>query len=149
MSSDLDALEPLLAWFEQLRHPAVPSPLWMQAQLGLVEGFTNAVRHAHAHLVPPPDVTISVQVASGLFCVEVIDQGEPFDLELALAQLEEEMRDGDHDPLAREAHWGLVMLLRLRKDYGWSITYHRRMEGGNGLTLRHSIDADEPADRTY
>jgi serine/threonine-protein kinase RsbW len=146
--SHLDALEQVLAWFEQWRHPAVPPQLWMEAQLGLVEGFTNAVRHAHAHLVAPPDVTVSVQVASGLLCVEVIDHGEPFDLESAFAQLEEEMSEGDHDPLARDAHWGLVMLLRLRKDYGWTIGYHRKEKGGNGLALHHAISADVPADRT-
>jgi len=48
VNSDLDQLEAVLNWFDRLSDPGVPTDLWMQAQLALVEGFTNAVRHAHA-----------------------------------------------------------------------------------------------------
>ncbi len=142
VNSDLDEIETVLSWFEQLSDPAVPSELWMQAQLALVEGFTNAVRHAHADLDPPPPVQLSVQVSSQGFCVQILDQGAPFDFEAALAAVEQAMEASDHDPLAREAHWGLVMVLKLRSAYGWTIS-HRRIDGAtNCLSLCHPLSAD-------
>jgi serine/threonine-protein kinase RsbW len=140
--SDLDELETVLSWFGQLSDPAVPSELWMQAQLGLVEGFTNAVRHAHADLDPPPPVQLSVQVSRRMLCVEILDQGPPFDFETALATVEKAVEESERDPLAREAHWGLVMLLKLRRAYGWTISYRRTAEAANCLCLCHPLTAD-------
>ncbi|KAF0654054.1 anti-sigma regulatory factor [Cyanobium sp. Copco_Reservoir_LC18] len=145
VNSDLDAIETVLGWFEQLSDPAVPPELWMQAQLALVEGFTNAVRHAHAGLDPPPPVRLSVQVTSEQFCVQILDRGAPFDFEAALAAVDQAMEASGHDPLAREAHWGLVMLLKLRSAYGWTIRYRRIDDGTNGLSLCHPISADGAA----
>ncbi len=140
--SDLDEIEAVLSWFGQLSDAAVPPELWMQAQLALVEGFTNAVRHAHADLDPPPPVQLSVQVSSQRFCVQILDQGAPFDFEAALAAVEQAMEARDHDPLAREAHWGLVMLLKLRSAYGWTINHRRIGEATNCLSLCHPLTAD-------
>lgn len=140
--SDLDEIEAVLGWFGQLGDPAVPAELWMQAQLALVEGFTNAVRHAHADLDPAPPVQLSVQVASQQFCVQILDQGAPFDFEAAVAAVEQAMEATAQDPLAREAHWGLVMFLKLRNAYGWTIS-HRRIDGAtNCLSLCHPLSAD-------
>lgn len=142
VNSDLDEIETVLRWFQQLADPAVPPELWMQAQLGLVEGFTNAVRHAHADLDPPPPVQLSVQVSSQRFCVQILDQGAPFDFEAALATVEKAVETSDHDPLAREAHWGLVMLLKLRSAYGWTIGQRRIDAATNVLSLCHPLSAD-------
>ena len=140
--SDLDELETVLEWFGQLSDPAVPSELWMQAQLALVEGFTNAVRHAHADLDPPPPVQLSVQVSSQRFCLQILDQGPPFDFEAALEAVEKAIEATGQDPLARGAHWGLVMFLKLRSAYGWTIS-HRRIDGAtNCLSLCHPLSAD-------
>ncbi len=143
VSSDLGELDTVLSWFERQQHPDVPSDLWMQAQLALVEGFTNAVRHAHAHLVAPPQVQLSLQRSSEAFCIQIIDHGEPFDFTAALARVEAEVAASGHDPLAREAHWGLVMFLKLQKQYGWTISHCRRDDGTNGLSLSHPLRADE------
>ncbi len=140
--SDLDEIEAVLSWFGQLRDPAVPSELWMQAQLALVEGFTNAVRHAHADLDPPPPVQLSVQLSRQRFCVQILDQGGPFDFEAALAAVEKAMEATGQDPLAREAHWGLVMVLKLRSAYGWTISHRRIDEATNCLSLCHPLSAD-------
>jgi serine/threonine-protein kinase RsbW len=142
VKSDLDELETVLEWFGHLSDPTVPSELWMQGQLALVEGFTNAVRHAHADQDPPPPVQLSVQVSSQRFCVQILDQGAPFDFDAALAAVEKAMEASDHDPLAREAHWGLVMLLTLRSTYGWTIRHRRIGEATNCLSLCHSLSAD-------
>ena len=140
--SDLDEIETVLSWFGQLSDPSVPAELWMQAQLALVEGFTNAVRHAHADLDTPPPVQLSVQVTSQGFCVQILDQGTPFDFEAALATVEQAMEASAQDPLARDAHWGLVMLLKLRSAYGWTIRYRRIDTATNGLSLCHPLSAD-------
>ncbi len=146
--SDLDEIETVLRWFEQLSDPAVPSELWMQAQLALVEGFTNAVRHAHADLDPPPPVQLSVQVSSQRFCLQILDQGAPFDFEAALATVEKAMEATGQDPLAREAHWGLVMVLKLRSAYGWTISHRRIGDGTNCLSFCHALSADGGAGRS-
>ncbi len=140
--SHLDEIETVLHWFDQQWDASVPSELWMQAQLGLVEGFTNAVRHAHVALDPPPPVQLTVQVSSQRFCVQILDQGAPFDFEAALATVEAAMEASDHDPLAREAHWGLVMVLKLRSAYGWTITHRRIGEATNCLSLCHPLSAN-------
>ncbi|MEA5416101.1 ATP-binding protein [Synechococcus sp. BA-132 BA5] len=141
--SDLGELETVLSWFERQQHPDVPSDLWMQAQMALVEGFTNAVRHAHAHLVAPPQVHLSLQLSSQAFRIQIIDHGEPFDFAAALARVEAEIAASGQDPLAREAHWGLVMFLKLQKEYGWTISHCRHDDGTNGLSLSHPLRADE------
>ncbi len=139
VESHLDQIEPVLAWFDGLQLDAVPEDLRMQAQLALVEGFTNAVRHAHAHLKAPPAIRLSVAVSARLFRLRILDHGLPFDLEAALQELEQELKDGATDPLARDAHWGFVMLLKLRRDHGWTIHYRPTEHGGNGLTLSHAL----------
>jgi serine/threonine-protein kinase RsbW len=149
VNSDLGELENVLTWFEQQRHPAVPTDLWMQAQLGLVEAFTNAVRHAQAHLVAPPQVQLVLHVSSRLICLQIIDHGEPFDFNAALARVEAEITASGQDPLVREAHWGLVMFLKLQKEYGWTIRYRRRDDGTNGLSLSHPLTADASAGASY
>lgn len=149
VNSDLGELETVLTWFERQRHPGVPTDQWMQAQLALVEGFTNAVRHAHAHLVAPPQVQLVLHVSSRLFCLEIIDHGEPFDFDAALARVEAELTASAQDPLAREAHWGLVMFLKLQKEYGWTISQARRDDGTNALSLSHPLTADESAGWSY
>jgi len=148
VDSDLDQLEAVVSWFDRLSDPGVPTDLWMQAQLALVEGFTNAVRHAQAHLMAPPQVQLSLQVTRSLFCIQIIDHGEHFDFAEALARVEADSAASGEDPLAREAHWGLVMLLKLQKDYGWSISYCRRDDGTNCLFFSHPLTADGVAGRS-
>lgn len=146
VSSDLDQLETVLRWFEGLGHPDVPADVWMQAQLALVEGFTNAVRHAHAQLASPPQVELALQRSSRLVHLQITDRGEAFDLSSALATVQAEIAASGADPLAREAHWGLVMFLKLQKEYGWTISYCREDDGINVLSLSHPLTADAGAD---
>lgn len=146
VNSDLGELETVITWFERQGHIDIPSELWMQAQLALVEGFTNAVRHAHAHLVAPQQVHLSLQITSQMFCIQIIDHGEPFDFTAAMARVEAEITASGQDPLAREAHWGLVMFLKLQKEYGWTISHCRRDDGTNDLSLSHPLRAVESVD---
>lgn len=79
--SDLKVLDDVLLWFDQLNEPPLPTKIWLQCQLALAEGFTNAVRHAHKGL--PSDVPIDLELTLFPHCLEIriFDQGPPFDLE--------------------------------------------------------------------
>jgi len=142
--SRLDSVAPLLDWLEQHRPPGLDPLLWVQAQTALVEGFSNAVRHAHARLDPPPAVAVSLELTPQQLQLRLLDQGPPFDITPAWSA-EECLPDQDPDGLGeahlpqREAHWGLVMLARLRRDFGWTVRYEPLPEGGNVLILRRSL----------
>lgn len=81
VKNDLTALEQVLSWFDDLNQPFIPRKVWLQCQLALAEGFTNAVRHAHQGL--PTDVSIELEVTIFPQYLEmrIWDQGPPFDLE--------------------------------------------------------------------
>lgn len=125
--SNLDALATLMEWFEQQRPGGLDEMVWVQAQTALMEGFTNAVRHAHANLNPPPAVEVSVAVEPASLRLGIRDHGLPFDLEAAWR---DQIDDAD-----REAHWGLIILQKLQKDFRWTIRYQPRSGGGNLLLL--------------
>ncbi len=139
VTSDLSSIPTVLEWFEQFRHHPMPEALWIQGQTALVEGFTNAVRHAHAHLAPPPDVETSMEVSAQGICLEIRDQGQVFDLELALRDLSQQLQQQSFDPLDREEHWGHLLLLKLRNDHGWQISYHRQPDDRNCLQISHAL----------
>ena len=135
--STLDAIAELLEWFEQHRPGGLDDMVWIQAQTALMEGFTNAVRHAHALLQPPPLVGVTLALVAGRLRLGIRDHGAPFDLE---TRLQAHAAEGEQ-PLGldglpeREAHWGVIILSRLQRDFGWSIRYEPLAEGGNLLLL--------------
>ncbi len=85
VKSDLKSLNDLQAWFRQLCDRY--GDQWDRSfddrvyrlNLALAEGFSNAVRHAHADL--PADTAIEVQVAldQQQIEIEIWDTGHPFD----------------------------------------------------------------------
>jgi len=78
--SNLEALAELMAWLEQKRPGGLHETVWIQAQTALIEGFTNAVRHAHAFQEPPPLVSVTLAVVDGRLRLGIRDRGAPFDL---------------------------------------------------------------------
>jgi len=91
VNTDLNALTQVLAWFDQFNGPPIPSQTWLECQLALVEGFTNAVRHAHRGR--PTELTIDMEVAIAAKCIElrIWDYGEPFDMLGKIKSLPQEM----------------------------------------------------------
>jgi len=81
----------------------------------------------------------TLDLGSRLFRLRILDGGGSFDLEAALQALEQELGEGPQDPLARDEHWGFVMLLKLRKDHGWKVHYRPTAEGGNALIISHAL----------
>jgi serine/threonine-protein kinase RsbW len=86
--TDLKALDEVLLWFDQHYQPSIPKKVWLQCQLALAEGFTNAVRHAHKGF--SSDVPIEIEVTLSSQCLEmrIWDKGPPFDLEQQLQKLD-------------------------------------------------------------
>jgi serine/threonine-protein kinase RsbW len=81
VKSDLKELDQILCHFDQLNQPWIPRKDWLECQLALAEGFTNAVRHAHRNL--PPEILIEVEITLNQQSLEmrIWDLGSPFDLE--------------------------------------------------------------------
>lgn len=78
--SNCDAsLIQLLSWFEQFKL-LMPSTTWMQSQAALVEGFTNAVCHAHCDLPNDTLIDIEVRLDQGVIELRIWDWGDEFDL---------------------------------------------------------------------
>jgi serine/threonine-protein kinase RsbW len=119
VDTTLDAMPQVLAWFEQFHQLARTPDLWMQAKVALVEGFTNAVRHAHENLPPHTPIDLDVKIFPHRLEIAIWDQGPAFDLEALFECVGRE----HHDPLARDAHWGGVLLKKLRDQHGWYICY--------------------------
>ncbi|WP_232731730.1 ATP-binding protein [Kamptonema formosum] len=84
VKTDISALSKVLAWFDQFNRPPVPKYIWMQCQLALAEGFTNAVRHAHKGKPPEVPVDIEVTIFPQRLEIRIWDRGQPFDLEQRL-----------------------------------------------------------------
>ncbi|AUT01470.1 serine/threonine protein kinase [Nostoc sp. CENA543] len=139
LASDLDAISTIVEWFEQFNHTPVTHQLWLEAQTAVIEGFTNAVRHAHCYLNPETPVDINVQISEELFHVCIWDQGDIFDFELALENFHREVSDRAFNPLVHESHWGCIFLLKLRKEYGWTISYTRESGDRNCLSLKKPL----------
>ncbi len=88
VESDLKALDQVLCYFDQLNQPWIPKKDWLQCQLALAEGFTNAVRHAHRQLPLETPIEIELRLTSQGLEIRIWDCGPPFDLEKVLSTLD-------------------------------------------------------------
>lgn len=87
VSSDLQQLNRVLAWFDECHHPAIAQKDWLQCQLALAEGFTNAVRHAHQGLSNDIVIDLEVRLYNNYLELRIWDHGPPFDLQSCLQAL--------------------------------------------------------------
>ena len=111
--SQRDALDRVLTWAEQFQRKVVTTALdsisnevWLSYQVALAEGFTNAVRHAHESLSPPPPVDLEVRLEERRLVLQIWDLGPPFDLE---RQLKERLEHPSPDPFPGGG-FGLVIM---------------------------------------
>lgn len=120
VKSDLQALDRVLSAFEQLNQPWIPRKDWLQSQLALAEGFTNAVRHAHRGL--PPDAVIEIQMSlkRDSLTIQIWDQGPPFDIEVSLRRLK-----GQDNRLAGHGQ-GLPILHKIAAELRYTRTDDQR-----------------------
>lgn len=89
VTSNLDELCHVLAWFAQLDQPTIPRTTWLECQTALAEGFTNAVRHAHKDMKPETPVKIEVSTQNQALEIRIWDCGAAFDLDKKLETIPE------------------------------------------------------------
>lgn len=129
--TDLQALPDVLQWFEQFNLQPLPKTVWMQCQLALVEGFTNAVRHAHLDLPQSTPIDIEAVLFKTYLEMRISDYGKPFNLEAKLQFVSSEKTD----PLEQEGGRGLVWMRQLTDE----VRYIRLSNKQNCLLMRKKI----------
>ena len=80
VESDLQAIDLVLLQFNKLYDNRISQQDWLQCQLALVEGFTNAVRHAHRNLPLETPIEIEFALCLEKITIRIFDYGQPFDL---------------------------------------------------------------------
>lgn len=124
-ASDLNLLPDLLQWLEWTSRSLLPpwkaKVMQWECQLIVTEGFTNAIRHAHAGLVDRDRSSLSVRIEviqwPDLLELRVWDSGPGFAFDQALATV----LAHPPDPLEGESGRGLLFMSRLADE----LTYQR------------------------
>lgn len=134
LKTELESLEDLLEWFEQIALKYLSDQAYWQCQLALTEGFTNAVRHAHRNLPATTPIDLKVLLFDRFLEIQVWDCGQPFDLEAELkTRLAQKAYKLDCDLVElAEGGRGLVWMNELMDD----LNYYRTQNHRNCLTLR-------------
>lgn len=106
VNTDISALERVLKWYEQLQDLPIPEHIWMQGQLAVAEGFTNAVRHAHKGLPLETPIKLEVTVFNERLEIKIWDYGQPFDLEARVKEFRQ--ANQKYRSLSEEVHSSFV-----------------------------------------
>jgi serine/threonine-protein kinase RsbW len=80
VKTDLVYLEEVLHRFEAMKQSWINQKDWLECQLALAEGFTNAVRHAHKNRSSETLIDIEIKVTSEEIKIQIWDYGQPFQL---------------------------------------------------------------------
>jgi serine/threonine-protein kinase RsbW len=139
VETDLNEMTRVIQWFDQFNRPPLSYDSWLEGQLALIEGFTNAVRHAHRHLHTTTPIELDGQFSSKVFQLRIWDCGNPFDFEANLSKIDRLTSEPDFDPYIRETQWGSLILLKLRTQCGWQISYHHQPNLRNCLQLEKNF----------
>jgi len=130
VETDLHAVTPVLQWFEDFTKPLLPQPFQSQCQLAFVEGFTNAVRHAHQNLPPTTPIELELKIFPDSLEMRIWDQGQPFDLQTKLQKALDHHKDAD--PLEEIGGRGLIFMHQLMDE----LAYLRVDDQRNCLLMR-------------
>jgi anti-sigma regulatory factor (Ser/Thr protein kinase) len=132
VDTTLDALGEVLTWFESFRNAGIPDPIWLECQLVLAEGFTNAVRHAHRALPASTPIDIQLTLTPQGLELRIWDQGQEFDLEGFAQNLAA-------NPLPdAESEGGRGILLM--KALSTHLSYTHQADGRNCLLISRRFD---------
>jgi serine/threonine-protein kinase RsbW len=81
LNTDLKAVTLILSEMEQLESLPIPEAVLHQCKLVAIEGFTNAVRHAHKDLPEETPIELEVTVFNESMEIAIWDWGKPFDFQ--------------------------------------------------------------------
>jgi serine/threonine-protein kinase RsbW len=87
--TDIKSVTQVLSWLEQLDALPIPEAVLHQCKLVVIEGFTNAVRHAHKNLPRETPIELEITVFNERLEIKIWDEGKPFDFQ---AKLKEELQ---------------------------------------------------------
>jgi serine/threonine-protein kinase RsbW len=86
LNTDIKAVAQVLSWLEQLDPLPIPEAVLHQCKLAVVEGFTNAVRHAHKNLPRETPIELEIAVFNERLEIKIWDRGKPFDFQAKLKE---------------------------------------------------------------
>ncbi|MGB3265766.1 MAG: ATP-binding protein [Microcoleus sp.] len=86
LNTDIKSVPQVLWWVEQLEDLPIPEAVLQQCKLATIEGFTNAVRHAHKNLPFQTPIDLEITVFNERLEVKIWDVGEPFDIQAKLLE---------------------------------------------------------------
>jgi serine/threonine-protein kinase RsbW len=86
LNTDIKAVAQVLSWLQQLDPLPIPETVLHQCKLAVVEGFTNAVRHAHKNLPRETPIELEITVFNDRLEIKIWDRGEPFDFQAKLKE---------------------------------------------------------------
>ncbi len=87
VNTDLNELDQVLQWFNQLEHLSISKTVLSHCRLALVEGFTNAARHAHRDLPWETPIALEITTFNQRLEMRIWDYGQPFDLEAKVSEV--------------------------------------------------------------
>jgi serine/threonine-protein kinase RsbW len=90
LPTDIKSVTQVLSWLEQLDPLPIPEAVLHQCKLVVIEGFTNAVRHAHKNLPRETPIELEITVFNERLEIKIWDGGKPFDFK---AKLKEELQE--------------------------------------------------------
>jgi len=138
VETDINQIPYILQWFAQFKQPPLSEQLWLQGQIAIVEGFTNAARHAHQHLPAQTPIDLEVKVFTDQLVIAIWDEGAAFDLDALLMQTESRLAN----LLQQTEHWGSMLMQKLRDSHDWQITYicsEGQLPNRNCLLMRKEL----------
>jgi serine/threonine-protein kinase RsbW len=131
VNTELEALVPVLQWFEEMAQFRLPDSIIWQIKVALAEGFTNTVRYAHDDLPSTTPIQIELLFLTDNLTISIWNFGQPFDLEKKL----EEINQSPIPPLEKESERGLLFMKALTDN----LQYLRLEDGRNCLVLSKNI----------
>lgn len=131
VNTELEALVPVLQWFEEMSQSRLPDSIIWQVKVALAEGFTNTVRYAHDDLPSTTPIQIELVFLTDNLTISIWNFGQPFDLEKKL----EEINQSPTPPLEKESERGLLFMKALTDN----LQYLRLEDGRNCLVLSKNI----------
>ncbi len=135
VKTELEALKDVLQWFETVIFPSLPQKTGWQCEVALVEGFTNAVRHAHYDLPTTTPIDLEVKLFNNFLEMRIWDRGKPFDLKAKLKA----SPDLSSSPLEKEGGRGLQFMKRLTDEMQYLSLPNRR----NCLLMRKKYSSEK------
>ena len=117
--TNLNEINRVLEWFEKFESNNLAADMVWKVRIALIEGFTNAVRHAHKNKPESTPIIIDGLLFSEQLEIRIWDCGEEFDLAKLISTVEETYPE----PEEHDAHWGGTIFRKLSLEHGWTIQY--------------------------